>query len=310
AGSETGTVQKLIDRIFKIQAPCAEASFWQGLCHVREGQQEIALESLRRAHEASGKSYVDPPLYQGAILLRTGKPGEALRYLAEANKLEPNCPFVSCQLGLALAAAGGDAGLAVRALQRALTPRGLPQWVKAPDRAWIEGFPDPARSFVPRLAKQQRFVCPVLGTDIAAMARQGFFALSQAQYRLGNFQEAANICDGLLKDAPPTLPVLRGLGLALARLERYDDAFKHLRAAYEMEEPKTPLTAGNLALCGARGKPNQPDDKPKNVAWAIRLLSKVHGLPAVGLDFQEWSTLCSAILAEARNAGVPVAVED
>jgi Flp pilus assembly protein TadD len=343
-GSDTAPIRQLIDRIFKIQSPCPEAWFWQGLCYVRESLTDRAIESLRKAVEASGKAFVDPPLYLGAFLLRLGRPAEALRYLAEANRLEPSCPFVAWQLGLALVAANGDAGLAVRALQRALTPRGLPMWVKAPERAWTEGFPDPGRSFVPRLATQQRFVCPVFGSDVAAMARQGFFALSQAQYRLGNFQEAANICDNLLKEAAPTVPVLRGLGLALARLQRYDDAFKHLRAAFEMEEQKSPFTAGYLALCGAKGRPNQADDKAKNVAWAIRLLSKYHdeivgsGQQAVGGERQagggqqalggekqadgsahcplptahviEWADLCSTVFAEARSEQVPVAVED
>jgi Flp pilus assembly protein TadD len=337
SGTDTAPIRQLIDRIFKIQSPCPEAWFWQGLCYIRESLTDRAIESLRKAVDASGKALIDPPLYLGAFLLRLGRPAEAVRYLAEANRLDSSCPFVAWQLGLALVAANGDAGLAVRALQRALTPRGLPMWVKAPERAWTEGFPDPGRSFVPRLAKQHPFVCPVFGSDVAAMARQGFFALSQAQYRLGNFQEAANICDNLLKEAAPTLPVLRGLGLALARLERYDDAFKHLRAAYEMEEQKSPFTAGYLALCGAKGRPNQADDKPKNVAWAIRLLSKYHdevvvsgqGLgasekpdpdpkqpsaishpPPATSHSIEWAELCSAVFAEARAEQVPVAVED
>src|SRR5262249_21142265 len=161
----------------------------------------------------------------GALLLRAGQPAEALRHLSDANRLEPNCPFVSWQLGVALVASNGNAGLAVRALQRALTTRGLPTYVRTPEKAWVDGFPDSVKSFIPRLAKQHRFVCPVMGSDVAAMVGQGFLALSQAQYRVGNFQEAANICDGLLKDSPPSLPVLRGLGLPLARLGRYDEAF-------------------------------------------------------------------------------------
>ena len=55
----------------------------------------------------------------------------------------------------------------------------------------------------------------------------------------------------------PTLPVLRGLGLALTRLGKHDQAFKHLRAAVEME-PTHGLTNAYLALCGAKGRPTQP----------------------------------------------------
>src|SRR5262249_33461946 len=127
--------------------------------------------------------------------------------------------------------------------------------------------------------------------------------------------EAANICDGLLKDSPPTLAILRGLGLPLARLGRYDDAFKHLRAAYEMEDPKDPLTAGYLALSGARGKPSKAEDKVNNVAWAIRLLAKSEVQSPKSKvqsqeSLQEWAAIYSAVFAEARAAQVPVGLED
>ena len=74
-------------------------------------------------------------------------------------------------------------------------------------------------------------------------------------YQLGQFQEAADLYNRLLQESAPTAPVLRGLGLSLTRLERYDQAFKHLRAAAELEEPKDPFTAGYLALCAAPGQP-------------------------------------------------------
>ena len=64
------------------------------------------------------------------------------------------------------------------------------------------------------------------------MIRQGQIALAQAQYRLGNFAEAVNLYETVLQESPPTLPLLRGLGLSLARLERYDEAFTHLALAH------------------------------------------------------------------------------
>src|SRR5207248_1513630 len=137
-------------------------------------------------------------------------------------------------------------------------------------RAWVEGFPE-GRSFVRRLALKYSFTCPLLGGDVAVMVRQAQFTLAQALYRLGNFQGAADQYVTLLQDCPPTVPLLRGLGLALARLERYDEAFKHLRTAYSQEEPKNHTTAGYLALCGALGKAKQSEDKPRNILWAIEL---------------------------------------
>src|SRR6185503_4069513 len=86
--------------------------------------------------------YIDPTLYIGAILLRTGQAKEALRFLTEANRMDANCPFITLQLGAAIVTAGGDTNMAVRALQRALGPKGLGQWLDKPERAWVEGLPD------------------------------------------------------------------------------------------------------------------------------------------------------------------------
>src|SRR6185312_246238 len=108
-----------------------------------------------------------------------------------------------------------------------------------------------------------------------------------------------------LQDSPPTVPLLRGLGLALARCGRYDQAYKHLRIALEQEEPKDPFTAGYLGLCGALGKPTQPEDKPRNVAWAIRLLARY---PV--FENAEWAGLISAVHAEARELNMPLGVDE
>jgi len=297
--------ERLLARILILQSPHPEATFWLGLFQLRRGNLDLALASLRTAREGKGKEFIDAPLYLGALLLRSGQPQEALRHLSEANRIEAGCPFVGWQLGQAIVAMGGDSGLAVRALQKALGPRGLPLWSRAPDKVWTEGFPGPARSFVSRFAAQQRYVCPVFGSDVSAMVRQGFLGLAQAQYRLGNYQESATIYGNLLQDAAPTLHVLRGLGLSLARLGRYDEAFKHLRAAHEQEEPKSPFTAGYLALCGAKGKPSRAEDKPNNVAWALRLMSRYFLLGDA-----EWASLHRAIFTEARALNVPVGLDD
>ena len=67
------------------------------------------------------------------------------------------------------------------------------------------------------------------------------------------------------------------------------EAYKQLRIALEQEEPKDAFTAGYLALCGALGKPTQIEDKPKNVAWAVRLLARY---PVTGNA--EWAGLLPA----------------
>jgi tetratricopeptide (TPR) repeat protein len=108
-----------------------------------------------------------------------------------------------------------------------------------------------------------------------------------------------------LQDAAPTVSVLRLLGLSLARLGRYDEAFKHLRTAHEREEPKDAFTAGYLALCGAAGKPSRPEDKASNVQWAIRLLARFD-LPGIA----DWAEIYRRIYAEAVAIGMTLPVED
>jgi tetratricopeptide (TPR) repeat protein len=301
---ENAAVLELLSRLFRIEAYCPEASFWLGLTLVRQGQYDPALAHLNAAHEQAGKQYVDPALYIGILLHRLGKPQDGLRYLAEANRLAPRCPFVPWQMGISLVASGGDPGLAQRALQKAVGPQGLGIWLATPDRVWVEAFPDGA-SYVRRLAGKYPYVDPLLGRDLNVIIRQGQLALAQALYRQGNFQEAADQYARLMQDVPPTLLLVKGLGLSLARLQRYDQAYKHLRAAMELEEGKDPLTAGYLALCGAMGRPTQEADRPKNITWAIRLLARyqVQGNP-------EWAGLVSAVHAEARSVGMSVAVED
>jgi tetratricopeptide (TPR) repeat protein len=304
ASSDVRDVLALITRAFLLQPVCPEASFWQALCVIRQGHLEAAQAPLQTAFEQSGKQYIDPALYLGALLHRLGKPQEGLRFLAEANRVDSSCPFITWQMGLSMVAAGGDPALAVRALQRAIGPRGLMMWKDNPQRAWVEAFPD-ARSYVRRLAKVYAFTCPIFGSDLNIMIRQGQLALAQALYRQGNFQEAADHYTRLLQDSPPTLVLLRGLGLSLAKLKRYDQAYKHLRTAMETEGGADAMTAGYLALCGAMGKPTNPDDKPKNVAWAIRLLAR-YQQPSNA----EWASLYSQVFAEARALKMAVAVED
>src|SRR5262249_27963573 len=157
--------------------------------------------------------------------------------------------------------------------QRALGSRGLPQWEANPRQAWIEAFPE-GRSYVRKLATSHPYVCPLWGGDLGQLLREGRLALGQALYKLGSFQEAADLYGTAIKEGSPSLPILRGLGLSLARLGRYDEAFKHLRIAHEMEDSKDRVTAGYLALCGARGTPTREDDKARNVAWAISVVTQ------------------------------------
>lgn len=310
-GNDVGSVQAMLQRVLQLHPGCREAFFWQGLCQLREGHSQTAIASLQaarggedRAAVETASPFIDPPLYLGAVHLRLGHAREALRYLSDANRIDSGCPFVACQLGMAMLQSDGDPGMAVRALQKAFGSRGFGQWAGKPGRAWIEGMPD-QRSYVRKLASKHPFVCPVWGADYLLLLRQGSIALGEGHYRLGQFRESSQVFDKLMQEGAPSLPVLRGFGLALARMGEYDQAFKHLRAAHELEQPHDRLTAGYLALCGALGKPLRAEDKIKNVNWAIRLVNEFTAPGDV-----EWSGLVSAIFAEARALQLPLERDD
>jgi tetratricopeptide (TPR) repeat protein len=324
--SDTSDITELIARTMLIQSPCREASFWQALCDVRNGHSDQALVNLQIARTGQARSltlddglgdiatagaappptspFIDPPLYLGAILLMRGQPKESLRFLTEANRMDPGCPVVTLQLGAAMIAAGGDTQFAVRALQKAIGSRGLGQWDGHAQRAWVEGFPE-HRSYVRKLASDHPYTCPIWGSDLILLIRQGNMALAQGQFKLGNYQDAANLYDRALKEGALQLPVLRGLGLSLARLGRFDEAFKHLRTAHEMEPTKDRITAGYLALCGACGKPSSEEDRRQNLAWAVSMLTQFNA-PGDA----EWVGIVSRVFAEARQHDIPVGPDE
>ncbi len=318
---ETRATSDLVSLALKVQSPCREASFWQALCDLRNGQYDKALTNLQisRTGQTEGVTldtgfgeagagaptpFIDPSLYLGALLVRKGQAKEALRFLTEANRQDGNCPFITLQLGAAIVTAGGDTNMAVRALQRALGPKGLGMWLDDPKKAWVEGFPE-NRSYVRKLASEHPFSCPLFGDDLKFLIRQGNLSLALGLFKLENYKEAAEQFDRVLKEGAPSLQVLRGLGLSLAKLGRFDDAFVHLRTAHEMEQVKDRLTVGYLALCGAAGKPATPEDKIQNTAWAIRLVTAFNS-PGDA----EWVGILNRIFAEARQHQIPLTGDD
>ena len=215
--------------------------------------------------------------------------------------MDANCPLVTLQLGAAIVSAGGDTNMAVRALQRALGPKGLGMWQDDPQVAWVEVFPTQALYMSASSPASSPSLCPLFGEDLTYLIRQGNLALAQGQFKLNNFQEAAELFANVLKEGAPSLLVLRGIGLSLARLGRFDDAFVHLRTAHEMEEVKERITAGYLALCGACGKA-RAEDKLQNTAWAIRLVTQFNMPGGRGMDRHPQSHLCRGARTPSRLA--------
>jgi tetratricopeptide (TPR) repeat protein len=316
-GSDTGAVQAMAKRVLAVQFPaaCPEASFWQAMCHIREAKWELALETLQAARNGSSANAtempasapapcVEPPLYLGGVLLRLGRPKEALRYLTEAKRIDSNCALVALHLGIAMVAAGSDANLAIRALNQAVGSRGLPLWFNEPEKAWIDGLPED-RSYVRKLASKHGFICPLWGNDLHKLVRQGQLALGQAHFRMEHYEAAADTFQKLFNDSAPTHDVLRWLGLALTHLKRYHEAFTHLKTALETEDPQDRMTAAHLALCAACAQPDRPGDKGPNVAWAIQTLRRFEGF-----GDPQWIGILVKVFGEAQKLNMALGGED
>lgn len=298
-GTGATAIQEMIDRVLALEPKSTQAHFWRGLALIREGNLDEAQRALVAARgdleDKNRVEFIDPPLYLGGILLRQGKPKDALRFISEANKVEGGRPLTALHLGIAMVAAGVDGNLAARALQRALGPKGLPAWLGQPEKAWSEGLPE-GRSYIRLLARDFPFACPLWGNDLRGLIRLGQLNLGQAQFHAGQHAAAAETFHKLLGESAPTHDVVRWLGVALAKLGRHDEAFKHLKAAYDLENPKDRMTAAYLAVCAAVGKPNRPEDKGPNVAWAVKTLRQYQGI-----GDRDWIELLTQVFHEALS---------
>jgi tetratricopeptide (TPR) repeat protein len=293
---------KLAARILRMQPSCAEASFWQGWLYLRQSRLDLAETPLRSAQVADKKS-VEPTLYLGMLLVRGEIKRDGLRYLAEANRMAPNSPLIGWQVGSGLLTSGGDAGLALRALQKAAGPDGLPKLAGRPDSFWREALPE--GSWIGKAADGRPFTCPLLGGNIPGMVRQAKMALGQALVRQDRTVEAVGVFRELVNEAEPTVGLLRALGISLCRLEQFDEAYAHLKAAYEREETQSPQTTCYLAYSAVNAKPNRPEDGPANARWALRLLADF----AIPIE-AELARVVAVVFAEACRLGVSVPEAD
>ncbi|MFM7149262.1 MAG: tetratricopeptide repeat protein, partial [Gemmataceae bacterium] len=302
--TESAEFTSLIEECHRLEGGFSEeACVWSALSQIRQGNLEQAVAIFQRIHPEEGQEMLEMPLYMGMLLHRLGKPQEALRYLADANRIDSNCPLIGWQMGLSLVASGGDLGLAIRVLRKAVGDRGLAAFSNSARDLWAASF-SATHSFVGRLLERNEFTCPLLGDDVGPILRQANFALAQALHRQEQFQEAAEIYSKLLQEAPPTMPLLRGYGQVLARLGQHDQAYKYLRLALDRQDPKEPMTAAYLALCGALGKPTNPEDKPRNLTWAMNLFTRF-SVPSNA----EWVSLIRAVAHEADRTGHPLTLE-
>lgn len=283
---------ELLAHVRRLQSPCPEAAFWFALVLLRRGDREAAANELESAHAATQGRQVDPSLYLGALELRDRRPREALRALADANRVAPQCPLIGYLLGVALIDSGGDVLLAVRALQKAVEV--LPRFAHEPQKLWSETLP--SESWVRNLARRalsqsETFQCP-LGLDrVGEVLTDARLRLAEGLELTGRPAESAPIFAELLRQTGSPA-ARRGLGLSLAALERYDEAVPHLAAAGD-----EPRIVGALAASLVHAT----RDPAGNARKALALIA---GRPVRG--DAAWAKRAGEVFAAARAAGVAV----
>lgn len=303
AEPDNAALPEILGHILERQSRCPEASFWLGLYRLRRGDNQAGTTALTTAHDAAQGRPIDPALYLGAIWLREGKPREALRVLADANRIVPNCPLVAWQLGVALLQSGGDALLALRALQKATGPDGFPKYLRAPHRLWAETLS--ADSWVRNVSQRAGaqgsiFRCPLGLDQIASVLQQARLTLAETLVTCERADEAVPVFADLLR-SQDSLAVRRGLGLALLHLGRTDEALPHLHRAHTAEKPPTAVTTGALAACLAQAG----GDRAANARHALGLIASLN----VRAD-ANWARHAGAVFAAAQAAGVGVSAEE
>jgi Flp pilus assembly protein TadD len=303
AAADGPALSVLLSMILEREPDCAEASFWLGLFHLRHKDTAAGVAALSKSHAAAGGRQIDPALYLGSIWLREGKPREALRVLAEANRIAPNCPLVAWKLGEALSASGGDALLTLRALQKATGPEGLPKYAHATHRLWAETLPADSwvRNLAQRAARQRvHFQCPLELDRVQRVLQSARLILAEALVGCDRAEEAVPVYTELLQ-THADLRVRRGFGLALAQLGEWDEAVPHLQSVYEAEDPATPTTTGALAVCLAHAS----GDRIANIRQALQLISSLNVRADAG-----WARRAGAVFAAAKQAGVAISADE
>ncbi len=197
----------------------AKAQFNLGVFLEERGDLPGADEAYRRA-EALDPRWPDPPYNRGGVLRRLGRAGEAVEEYQRALNLDPSRPRAAVNLGVALNQAGRyrEAAEVYRTLIRS-DPR--------PPEAWnnlgvnlmaLEDYASAAGAYREALSRDPGNAA-YHGNLAQALEAEGDTSGAESEYRAAL---------GISPDSPP---LLRSLGLLLARTGRREEAARLLRQA-------------------------------------------------------------------------------
>jgi tetratricopeptide (TPR) repeat protein len=293
-------IERLAAEVLRITAPHPETSFWLGWHHLHGEKLAAAVEAFQDA--VADENAPEAALYLGALLLRTGRPRDALRWLSQAARLAPENPVIQWQLGAAILESSGDPAAAVKALERATAPTGLAAQIVAPKLIWCQTLPPTA--WLAQLTRRNPINCPLGWHQVEQSLSQARRLLATALERCNRATDAAAVYYQAFSAGDDSPAVRRGLGLSLARAGLYDDALPHLQAAHAQENPPSALTTGYLAICTARASSTTPDEHAEHLRDGIKVLTSLEVRGDV-----EWARLARELYREIETAGVQVSAD-
>jgi Flp pilus assembly protein TadD len=225
---KTGTARTVLAVIVLLAAAAAgaqqgdgEASFNNGLNHLREGRATLALEEFKKAVKQNGKN----PYFQkglGVCYLKLGRYGDAVGALRKALQLNPYYVDARNDLGTALLMSGKrDEGKA-ELLAAFNDPTNPTPELSARNLglAYLEEkrWPDAASWFRSSVGRNPQLVDAHLGLGEALLAQ-------------GRSDEAVRAMEEGVKAVPDDPALLVGLGEAYYRAGRFHDARAKLEEA-------------------------------------------------------------------------------
>ena len=302
ADPENAALPELAKLVHDRQAQCPEVSFWLGLYHLcaaGPGPRASAPWKQPTRPRRAGRSIpVCTSERPGCAMAGRATPCAFLRRPTGSRRL---VPWSVGKLGAALHDAGGDALLAVRALQKALGLDGLAKYVREPHRLWADTLPADSwvRNLVQRAAGQRAvFRCP-LGLDrVEDVLQSARLALAESLEACGRAADAVPIFTDLLKAndalsgaawsriaAGPASPLRRCPAAPTSGVrERTAASFPHRRERWHCAWLIPPATVPTMS------------------AGALALLSSLQVRANA-----DWARHAAAVFAIARDAGVSVA---
>ena len=303
AERQTEDALQLAQQLLKLRPHDAEAAFWSGILAARTGQYGLAATAWQIATQVAPTPSVETILYYALACQRTGRAQDAQEFLTKAHRLAPTSPIVAWHWGMKSIETGSSAPEAIRSLQIALSADGLPLLLRDQAKFWQTAFP--GDSLIGLFAQQAQFDCPFWGSNIDLIIRQTWMRLGTLLVQVGRNEEAVKALIPLLNRGESTAEIHANLGIALARLRKYDQASEHFKIVEQQSPRPSYLIKAFHALSVACADSKSESDRLAKIRWAVEHLGG-EPLPRDVKAVQ----VAASVYKKALSQGVPVSTDD